>query len=76
MPAYVVTVMWTVAAACEGAIAVICVAEVTLKLAATVPKETPVAPVKLVPVRVTEVPPAVVPLFGLIDETVGAEATV
>ena len=36
-----------------------------------VPNLTPVAPVKLVPVMVTVVPPAVVPEVGLIPVTVG-----
>ena len=36
-----------------------------------VPKWTAVAPVKLVPVTVTEVPPAVGPLEGLTPVTVG-----
>ena len=36
------------------------------------PKSTAVAPVKLVPLTVTEVPPAVGPLFGLTPVTVGS----
>ena len=48
-----------------GAVAVIEVAEWTVTpVAAVVPKVTPVAPVKLVPVMVTEVPPPVGPLPG------------
>ena len=48
----------------RGEVAVIEVAELTVKLlAATPPKDTPVAPVKLVPVMLTLVPPAVVPLL-------------
>ena len=38
------------------------------------PKSTAVAPVKPVPVTVTEVPPAWGPLFGLTAVTVGAAA--
>ena len=65
MPAGVVTVMSTVPAASAGATAVICVAESTVKLvAAVLPKETAVAPVKLVPVMVTVVPPRVEPEPG------------
>ena len=43
-------------------------------VAAVVPKSTAVAPVKLVPVIVTEVPPASEPLVGLMPVTVGATA--
>jgi hypothetical protein len=39
-----------------------------------VPKSTAVAPVKPVPVTVTEVPPAAGPLAGLTPVTVGAAA--
>jgi hypothetical protein len=42
-------------------------------VAVPVPKETAVAPVKLVPVIVTSVPPAVVPEVGEIPVTVGGE---
>ena len=38
---------------------------------AVAPKSTAVAPVKPVPVSVTEVPPATGPLFGLTAVTVG-----
>jgi hypothetical protein len=72
VPPAVVTVMSTVAAEWAGAVAVICVAELTVKLVAAVPpKLTAVAPVKLVPVIVTDPPPAVVPLDGLTPVTVG-----
>ena len=48
------------------------VAEFTVKLAADVPpKVTDVAPVKLVPVIVTEVPPAVGPAVGESPVSVG-----
>jgi hypothetical protein len=56
-----------------GAVAVIEVAEFTVKVeAAVVPNFTVLAPVKLVPVMVTEVPPAVDPVLGLTLVTVGA----
>jgi hypothetical protein len=45
-------------------------------VAAFVPNLTAVAPVKLVPVIVTCVPPAVEPLVGLMPVTVGAAAVV
>jgi hypothetical protein len=56
-----------------GVVAVICVELSTVKLAAAVPpKVTEVAPVRLVPVMVTLVPPAVGPLLGDTLVTVGA----
>jgi hypothetical protein len=55
-----------------GEVAVIEVAELTVKpVAAVAPKFTAVAPVKLVPVIVTVVPPAVGPTVGEIEVTVG-----
>jgi hypothetical protein len=48
--------------------------ELTVKSAAVLPKLTSVAPEKLVPVMVTEVPPAV-PLLVLRPVTVGVGAT-
>ena len=49
------------------------VALTTAKLAAAVPpNDTAVAPVKLLPVMVTLVPPAIGPAFGLTALTVGA----
>ena len=72
VPLGVVTVTWTVPLP-AGLTAVIWVAEMTLKEAAFVlPNRTAVAPVKLVPVTVTDVPPAVGPLVGLMPETAGA----
>src|SRR6187401_1921936 len=63
----------TVPAIPAGTVAVICVAELTVKpVAAVPPKVTAVTPVKLVPVMVTLVPPLVGPLVGLKDVTVGA----
>ena len=41
-------------------------------VAATPPKETPVAPVKSLPLMVTEVPPPRGPLLGLSPITLGA----
>ena len=69
-----VTLMSTVPVP-AGDVAVIWVAELTLKVVAAVaPKVTAVAPVKLVPVIVTVVPPAPGPDVGEIDVTVGAGA--
>src|SRR5439155_21066545 len=63
----------TAPAAWSGAVAVICVSELTAKLVAAVPpNETAVAPVKPVPVTVTSVPPAVGPLPVLRPVTAGA----
>ena len=72
VPPVVVTVTSTVPLP-AGSTAVICVPETTAKLLAAVePNFTPLAAVKLVPVIVTVVPPAVGPEVGLIDVTVGA----
>jgi hypothetical protein len=72
MPPTVVTVICAVPVP-AGDVAVIEVAEFTVKLAAAVaPKWTAVAPVKLAPVIVTLVPPAVEPLGGFTPVTVGA----
>jgi hypothetical protein len=72
VPNGVVTVTSTVAADSAGETAVICVAELTVKLVAAVaPKLTAVAPVNEVPVMVTDVPPAVDPEVGLTEVTVG-----
>ena len=57
-----------------SAVMVVSLTTVT-SVAAVVPKSTAVAPVKPVPVIVTEVPPAVGPLFGLTPVTVGAATT-
>ena len=57
-----------------GAVAVICVALLTVKpVAAVAPKVTAVAPERLVPVMTTEVPPAVGPAVGETEVTVGAD---
>src|SRR5262249_39602633 len=77
VPLAVVTVMSTVPAGSAGEVAVILVDEFTVKLlAATLPKSTEVAPVKLVPLIVTDVPPPVVPDVGLIEVTVGTAVLV
>jgi hypothetical protein len=71
VPAGVVIVTSTVPVP-AGDVAVICVAEFTVKLAAAVaPKFTAVAPVKPVPVIVTDVPPAAGPEVGVIEEIDG-----
>ena len=58
-----------------GETAVIEVAELTRTLVAAVPPKLTVEPtVKKVPVIVTDVPPAVGPLFGLTEVIVAAEA--
>ena len=63
----------TVPAECAGEVAVIEVSLLTVKpVAAVAPKFTAVAPVKPVPVTVTDVPPPVEPLVGLTLVTVGA----
>ena len=68
-----VTVTSTVPAAPAGAVAVIDVALLTVKLLALVaPNLTAVVPAKFVPVMVTEVPPAVGPELGETLVTVGA----
>jgi len=69
VPAGVVTLILPVTAP-TGTVALIWVAEVTAKLAPTPPNRTAVAPVKAVPVIVTEVP--VLPLVGENEEILGA----
>ncbi len=71
MPPPVVTVTSTVPVP-AGDVAVIWVAELTVNPAAGVaPKFTALAPVKLVPVIVTDVPPPVGPDVGESEVTVG-----
>jgi hypothetical protein len=73
VPDGVVTVMSAVPAEPAGEVAVICVPLLTVnEVAVLVPTLTPVAPVKLVPVIVTDVPPAVDPEDGLTLDTAGA----
>jgi hypothetical protein len=70
-----VTVTSTVPAAPDGEVAVMLVALLTVKVVAAVaPNFTAVAPVKLVPVIVTDVPPVVGPLVGLMEVTEGGGA--
>ena len=58
-----------------GDVAVIEVAELTVKLVALVaPNLTAVVPDNAVPVMVTDVPPVVGPAFGATDVTVGVAA--
>ncbi len=74
LPPGVVTVTSTVPLP-AGEVAVIDVEVFTVKVvAAIVPNLTPDAPVKLVPVTVTDVPPPLGPEAGLIMVTVGAKA--
>ena len=74
VPPVVVTRTSTVPADPAGAVAVICVALLTVKpVAAVPPKVTAVAPERLVPVMTTEVPPAVGPAVGETEVTVGAD---
>ena len=71
-PPVVVTTTLAVPAVPAGVVAVIDVALTTDTLVAAVPPILTVAPeMKLVPVMVTLVPPAVVPLLGLMLVTVG-----
>ena len=63
----------TAPAAFAGVVQVTVVALTTeIDVAAVPPKVTPLVPVKFVPVIVTDVPPAVGPLEGLIVVIVGA----
>jgi hypothetical protein len=72
-----VTLTSTVPAAWAGEVVVILVLETTVKeAAAVVPKFTDVAPVKLVPVMVTGVPPAIGPDVGETALTVGRATNV
>jgi hypothetical protein len=72
VPPGVVTVISTVPAEPAGLVAVIEVGLFTVYDAATVlPNFTPVAPVKPVPVIVTEVPPAIGPAAGEMLVTAG-----
>ena len=74
VPPEVVTVRFTVPEP-AGEVAVSEVIELTVTAVAAVPPKLTVAPVtKFVPVTVTEVPPAIEPVFGLTEETVGEGA--
>ena len=70
------TVTLTVPAAWAGAAAVIQVAERTVNGTESVPNFTSVAPAKLVPVRLTTTPPAVLPEVRLRLDRVGVAAAV
>jgi len=73
VPDPVVTLMSTIPRGSGGEVAVIEVALFTVREeAGVVPNLTWVAPVKLVPVMVTEVPPAADPELGLTAVTVGS----
>ncbi len=72
VPPGVVTRTSTVAAECAGVDAVIVVLFTAVKLAAAEPpKLTDDAPLNAEPVMVTDVPPAVPPVAGVIPETEG-----
>jgi hypothetical protein len=73
VPPVVVTVRSTMPLP-AGEVAVIEVALFTVNVAFATPNLTPVAPVKLVPVIATEVPPDAGPLVGATTVTVGARA--
>jgi hypothetical protein len=72
IPPAVVTVMSTVPALPGGAVAVIEVAESAVMAPNDDPKLTEVEPKRFVPETVTDVPPAVGPLFGITPVTAGA----
>ena len=74
VPPAVVTVTATVPVP-EGEVAVIDVAESVVIVAGVAPKVTALAEPRFVPEMVTEVPPAVEPLVGEIELTVGAAVT-
>jgi hypothetical protein len=72
VPFGVVTVMSTIPLVPGGDLAVIDVAEFTVKLGALVdPNFTAVAPVKLVPMMLTAVPPVARPLRGATPLMIG-----
>ena len=75
LPPGVVTVTLTAPALPGGLVTVICVPESAVTLPAAPPKLTLVAPPRLVPLIVTAVPPAVVPLDGDNPVTAGAGVT-
>jgi hypothetical protein len=74
-PPVVVTTTSTTPTAWAGEMAVTDVLEFTVTpVAAVPPKVTPLAPVRLLPVIVTLVPPAIGPEVGATPDTVGAGA--
>ncbi|GDY52302.1 hypothetical protein SVIO_029250 [Streptomyces violaceusniger] len=76
MPPGVVTVTFTTEGGPAGALTVIWVGVLVRMVAGVAPKRTWVAPVRLVPVRVTVFPPEVGPEVGLRLVRVGAETVV
>jgi hypothetical protein len=77
LPAVVLTTTSQVPAMLAGVVALICVPETMVKLAAgTPPKVTSVVPPRSVPLMVTEVPPAVLPEVVPRLLMAGAEAAV
>jgi hypothetical protein len=76
VPPGVTTVTSTVPAVPAGLVAVICVSVSLLIFAVTLPKSTPVAPARFVPVIVTAVPPEVDPDVGLRLVTVGGDVSI
>ena len=75
VPPGVVTAMSTPPAVWAGVTTVMVVSLTTVKVAAMPPIVTALAPVKLLPVIVTVVPPSVVPLVGPKDMTAGGGIT-
>ena len=76
-PSGFVTVTLTAPAACAGVVAVMVVLLVTETLVAAAPPKLTVAPeTKLLPLSVTAVPPAVVPLLGVMPLIVGGGGAV
>ena len=76
VPPAVVTVTLTVPADSAGEVALIEVALSAVTEAVAVPNLTEVAPLRLVPLMVTLVPPAVGPAAGPTPVTLGAGVTV
>ncbi len=76
VPPGVVTVTSTSPADSAGEVALIEVALSAVTEAVAVPNLTEVAPLGLVPLMVTAVPPALAPDVGVMPVTLGAEVTV
>ena len=76
VPPGVVTVMSLEPTVPTGEVAVTVLGESAVMVAAVVPKVTPVAAERFVPVMVTDVPPPVGPLDGLTPVTVGEPRTI
>jgi hypothetical protein len=76
VPLGVVTLTATLPGLPDGEVAVISVSDTTFTLVAgALPKSTAVAPLRFVPVIVTEVPPVVGPEDGVTSATAGAGGT-